>query len=118
MSYPHFQVSANIRVDHLTRYIKRSDYHFTSAIVYWLTCAAHEVESLKWRIRGEDIVEHDILDPSFAVETEASDVFSFCTVAFDRDWDTFQNRSLDEIQRMRKDPGAEDQNGAQHIEKR
>ena len=111
MSYPHFQVTANVAIDPLIKYIKRQGFHFTSALVYWLTMAAHEIDTLKWRIRGEGIVEHDTLDPSFAVLTEVSDVFSFCTVEFDRKWQLFQLRSKSEIERMRNNPSFEDEEG-------
>jgi chloramphenicol O-acetyltransferase type A len=111
MSYPHFQVTSSISVTSLIKYIKREGFHFTSAIVYWLSKVAHEIPQLRWRIRKEIIVEHDRLDPSFAVMPDVSDVFSFCTVEYDPNWYIFENRSLATIKKMRSNPSFEDEEG-------
>ena len=111
MSYPHFQVTAMVPVTHLVKYIKREGFHFTSAIVYWLTKTAHGLPRLKQRIREDVIVEHDRLDPSFAVSSDLSDVFSFCTVAYDPNWYIFENRSVAMIRKMKTEPSFEDEPG-------
>lgn len=111
MSYPHFQISAQIPVYNIVKYIKKEDWHFTSAVVYWLSVAAHEVPTLKWRIRDNEIIEHEVLDPSFAVLPEVSDVFSFCTVEFDKNWHIFQLRCQAEIDKMKSQPSFEDEEG-------
>lgn len=111
MSYPQFQVTSRIPMDKLNQYIRRYELHFTSAIVYWLTRTALDVAPFRWRIRGDKVVEHYTLDPSFAVPAEGTDVFSFCTVEFDMNWHLFQLRSTTEIKKRMSDPIFEDEEG-------
>ena len=111
MNYPHFQVTSRVDVTELYKFIKVQNLHFTSAVVYWLCRAAHDVRVLKWRIRDDEIVEHQFLDPSFAIISEKSEAFSFCTVEYTPNWEIFQRRSIDEIERMKEEPSFEDEEG-------
>lgn len=111
MSYPHFQITSNVPITEFQRVVRKENFHFTSAIVFLLTKAAIEIPNFKWRIRGDQVIEHDTLDPSFAVHTDASEVFSFCTVEYDANWHIFQLRSKTQIENMRLDPSFEDEQG-------
>ena len=111
MDQPHFNLVANVDITGFLAIIKANKLPFTPYIVYALSKVANDITVFRWRIRGEQVVEHERVQPSFTVPTEASDVFSFCTVAYDPDLDTFVERAKATIARMKEDPDFEDEEG-------
>lgn len=79
MDQPHFSITAHVDVTELRRI---GNLKLTPAIVYCLARAANEIAELRRRIRDDDVVEHDVVHPSFAVKTDVSDLFSFCEVRY------------------------------------
>lgn len=112
MQQPHFNLTAHEDFTSFILYLKENHLPFTPAVVWALSAAAHEVREFRWRLRGEDVVEYELLRPSFTVRTEASDVFSFCTVAFDHDSHAFFEATRAQIQAMQENPSMEDEEGA------
>ena len=80
--------------------------------IAWLTSKiANGLPSFRQRIRESIIVEHESVHPSFAVDTESSDVFSFCEVKYKTDYRTFIEDALLRIQEMKANPSFEDEHG-------
>jgi chloramphenicol O-acetyltransferase type A len=52
-----------------------------------------------------------MVQPSFTVPTEVSEVFSFCTVDYDPEASVFIERALATIERMKTNPDFEDEPG-------
>lgn len=50
--------------------------------------AANTIPELRYRIRGEEVVEHEVIHPSFTVMLD-EDVFNFCAATFYEDLPTF-----------------------------
>ena len=111
MDQPHFSLVANVDITDFLKTIKEKQWLFTPYMVYILTRAANEIKTFRWRIRGEEIVEHPSVQPSFSVPTDVSDVFSFCTVNYHPKADIFIKDALETMERMRTAPDFEDEEG-------
>ncbi|MEL6656218.1 MAG: chloramphenicol acetyltransferase [Bacteroidota bacterium] len=111
MDQPHFNLVANVDISGFLEVVKSRKLPFTPYMVYVLSKVANDIPVFRWRIRGEQVVEHESVQPSFTVPTEVSEVFSFCTVEYHPDRDTFVQRAQDTIARMKNDPDFEDEEG-------
>ena len=85
---PHFNVTANVDVTNLYTYAKASDQSFFKLFLYGAVRAANAIPELRYRIRGEEVVEHEVVHPSFTVMLD-EDVFNFCAATFNEDLPTF-----------------------------
>lgn len=109
MSNPHFNITSPADITGLREI--RDAGSLNTRIVYLLSRAAHDVPEFRQRIRGKEVVEHQMVHPSFTVPTEESEVFSFCTVEYDPRYREFRQRAEAEIERMRVAPSFEDEPG-------
>lgn len=113
MDQPHFGICAEVDISEFLTTVRRSpNLRFTPAIVYILTRAAQSVKPFRYRIRGERVVEHERLRPSFAVPADGTGVFSFCTVPYSEDPIAFHLEAEATIDLMRETPSFEDEEGA------
>ena len=111
MDQPHFNVVANVDVTPFLSSTKAQQLPVNPSLVYLLSKAANDIPTFRWRIRNDQVVEHSSVQPSFTVPTASSEVFSFCTVNYHPDPNTFLQDALDTIQRMQTDPSFEDEEG-------
>jgi chloramphenicol O-acetyltransferase type A len=109
MNHPHFSITANVEIGPLLTQIKKEQLPFMPTMVWVTSQTANELAPFRQRIRGEKIVEHEIVHPSFAVDTDAADVFSFCEVPFSTDFHLFINQALETIEKMKSNPTFEDE---------
>lgn len=100
---PHFNVTANVDVTNLYTYAKESNQSFFKLFLYGAVRAANAIPELRYRIRGEEVVEHEVVHPSFTVMLD-EDVFNFCAATFYEDLPTFlqevttrMERAVDEV---------------------
>jgi chloramphenicol O-acetyltransferase type A len=113
MDQPHFGITAEVDITGFLDHVRKSPtLRFTPAMVYLIGRAAMEVRPFRWRLRGDEVVEHDVLRPSFAVPTSGSDVFSFCTVTWQEDPVAFHVHADAKIEEMKHNPSFEDEAGA------
>jgi chloramphenicol O-acetyltransferase type A len=111
MESPHFGIVSPIRVTPLLEYIADHRLHFTGTIVFLISKVANELPEFRWRIRDNIIIEHDLVHPSFTVNTKDSDVFSFCYVDFNQDYRVFAARLREAQKLMHDEPSLEDEDG-------
>ncbi len=111
MDQPHFNICARVEVGPLLKALKAWSLPFTPSIVYCIARSANEIPAFRQRIRGEEVVEHDAVHPSFTVLTEQSDVFSFCTVHYSPEYPAFVQHTLEQIAAMQREPSMEDEAG-------
>lgn len=111
MHQPHFLLTAHEDIGPLLTWGKERKYPFTPLIVWCLSKIAHEIPEFRWRFRGDTIVEHERVRPSFTVLTEASDVFSFCTVPYQDSLEGFIADTHRIIEEMQRNPSFEDEEG-------
>lgn len=88
VAYPHFNLCANVDITALHAAVKERGLSFTTALVYLLARAANGIVEFRCRIRGAQVVEHDVIHPSMTVLT-AEELFSFCTMRYTDDFSTF-----------------------------
>ncbi|MEO0526382.1 MAG: chloramphenicol acetyltransferase [Bacteroidota bacterium] len=111
MDRPHFNITANVEITELLTYIKEHRLPTTASMVYVIARAANEIPEFRWRIRGGKVIEHKTVQPSFTVHTEVADVFSFCTVPYQRDAKKFVRDAQEISKAMYARPSLEDEPG-------
>jgi len=113
MDQPHFGIPAEVDITAFLAKVRSSAaLKFTPGMVYLIGKTALEVRPFRWRIRGDTVVEHNNLRPSFAVPTKESEVFSFCTVVHQEDPVAFHHHVEARIEEMSNAPSFEDEEGA------
>jgi len=107
LDYPHFNLTANVDVTAFTPAVKERSVSFTIAVAYTLARVANELQPFRLRIRGEQVVEHERVNPSFTVLLE-DEQFSFCTVEYDSDLRAFAAAAANRIEFVRQHPTLKD----------
>ena len=111
MNHPHFNICTNVEITDFLTGLKQRKLSFTPSIVYLIAKTANDIKEFKWRIQDNQVVEHTIVHPSFSVYTEVADVFSFCEVKFENNFDNFTTNALAKISEMKKKPNFADEHG-------
>jgi chloramphenicol O-acetyltransferase type A len=113
LDYPHFNICANVDITDFMRFIKERGYSFFTACLYVSTKAANDIKEFRYRIREDQVVEHEVVSPSFTIMT-SKDMFSFCTVKSTNDFNEFINNTAKQIENARNlvniadEPGKDD----------
>jgi chloramphenicol O-acetyltransferase type A len=108
--HPHFNICANVDLSNFHPVVKRLELSFTAAIVYILTRTANSIPEFRYRIRGQGVIEHETIHPSFTVLLDG-DVFSFCSVNYTEDFPLFAGRVSKRIAYVREHPIVTDEPG-------
>jgi len=108
--HPQAGLTANVDLTTFNTFVKQREYSITVAIVYLLSRAANEIPEFRCRIRGADVVEHEIVHPSFTVLAD-DDLFGFCTLDYVEDFSAFAVNATERIARVRANPTVEDKPG-------
>jgi chloramphenicol O-acetyltransferase type A len=101
--YPHFNLCANVDVTPLYPFTKQRGISFNLAVVFVITQAANEIREFKYRIRGNGVVEYEIVHPAITIMVK-DDLFSFCVLEFDEDFTEFCTRALKQMDDVRRQP--------------
>jgi len=109
-NHPHFNLCANVEMTRLQPYIKKHSISFTPAIIYMISRAANAIPEFRQRIRGEEIVEHEVVSPSVTILVE-NELFGFCLIEYCEDFSEFADRAKTEIARVKSDPTLKDPPG-------
>lgn len=104
MDQPHFNVCAEVDIGRLLPHLKVRGLPFMPSMAYLVSDVANSIRELRWRIRDGQVVEHDVVHPSFAVATDVADVFSFCEVKFKRPYSAFLEDARARKEQMRSAP--------------
>ena len=110
ITYPHFGLCASVDVTTFRALVSERGLSFTVAVVYVLARVANGIPEFRRRIRGEHVVEHDVVHPSMTVLTPG-DLFSFCTIPYAGDFVTFSARAAERMARVQANPVLEDEPG-------
>jgi len=111
MNHPHFNITVHVELTHFLPFLEQAGFKFTPSIVFVIAKAANAIKEFKWRIRDEQVVEHDFVHPSYTVNTNASSVFSFCTVPFQQHMSEFLKDARKIEKAMQQNPSFEDEPG-------
>jgi len=93
MDYPHINVCFPLDITILKTYCKDRGVSITHSILYISARTANSIREFRLRIRGEQVVIHDQVDPSYTV-LRADESFSFCTVEYSDDAKTLMERAV------------------------
>lgn len=111
MNHPHMGVSVNVDVGAWLDMTRERSLKVTASLVYLLGRAANQVPQLRRRIRGDDVIEHDVVHPTFTVATDRPGEFGFCHVDYDEDIESFVRKATDAMAATRANPTLEDEPG-------
>lgn len=111
--HPHFSLCANLELGTFVSRVKAGGFSVSAAIVYLISRAANEIPEFRYRMRGEEVVEHAVVHPSMTVLT-ADDLFSFCTIPYSQDFSMFAINAAEQMAAVRQhvvlsdEPGRDD----------
>lgn len=88
MEYPYFGITVDLDVTGLMGSLKAMELPVYPTLIHAVTRVASEIPEFRTRVRGEQVVLHDRLTPSFTVPWRG-DLFNFCTLEFDPDRERF-----------------------------
>jgi chloramphenicol O-acetyltransferase type A len=108
--HPHFSICANLDLTLFRPAIKGRGLSFTAAFVYVIARTANSIPEFRYRIRDDDVVEHEVVDPSFTVLVD-EDVFSYCPVHYTEDFWQFAAGVSERIAFVREHPTVVDEPG-------
>ena len=86
--YPHFSLTAPLELTRFYPAVRSSGASLTLALIFLLARSANALPEFRQRIRGEQVVEHDVVHPAPTVLTD-SELFSFYQVDFVDDFRRF-----------------------------
>lgn len=84
MDYPHYNICANINITNFLAKIQEKKIPFYYALIYAATYALNQVKEFRYRIRGEQVVLHNIIHPSFTDMSNGTDLFKMVTVYMEK----------------------------------
>jgi chloramphenicol O-acetyltransferase type A len=105
--FPH--VGICVQVDITELWARRAEVGAspTVTLVYVLTKAANRVPELRQRIRGDQVVEHQVVHPSVAV-LGGDEVFGVVNLDYDSDFATFASGAAERIAEAKERPSMAD----------
>ena len=102
-NHPHFGLSANVDVTALRKYLREHRHSFSVTVVYLITRAANAIPEFRLRIRGNTVVEHELVDPSFTILV-GNELFGFCAMAYDADFPRFVQAAAAQMEHAKAHP--------------
>jgi chloramphenicol O-acetyltransferase type A len=105
---PFFNVCTEVDVSSLVDFAGSERRSFFLAILYLSLAAANDVPEMRLRIRGDDVVEHDVVHGGSTVLRD-DDTFGFAYFDFGDGFATFEQRGRVAIDTVRRGSSLEDQ---------
>jgi len=100
--FPYFSVTTEIDITTYRRAVPRGG-PFTLGIVHALATGANSVPPLRQRIRGEDVIEFEVVHPSIILLND-EEAFRFCVLPFSAEYARFTEGASDRMDRARTAP--------------
>jgi chloramphenicol O-acetyltransferase type A len=82
----------NVDVTAFYPFVKRNGYSLTVSMVYVISRASNAIPEFRQRIRGDQVVEHEIVNPGFSMLID-KEIFSFCAVEYVENFSEFARRA-------------------------
>jgi chloramphenicol O-acetyltransferase len=98
---PHLNSGVQVDITELWHKRARSSASPTVTLVYTVTRVANRVPELRQRIRGEQIVEHEVIHPLITVLGD-DDLFGVVTLTYDAHFATFASRAADSMAKAKE----------------
>ena len=110
MHYAHFNLCANIEITAFYRYVKQEGISINIAIIYLLARTANDIPEFRQRIRGDEVVEHEVVHPSSTIMVE-DDLFSFCEFNYVENFSAFKTHAAARIKAIKENLSLDDPPG-------
>ena len=101
LDFPHVNICVQLDVTELWTHRARAGASPTVSLIYTITKAANRVPELRQRIRGEQIVEHEVVHPSVTV-LGANDLFGLATLRYAAHFPTFASEAVDDMAKAKE----------------
>lgn len=88
LDIPYFNLCFDLDVTNTLSYTKDNNLSFFKTIVFLTSKVANSISEIRYRIREDAIVEHELVHPSFTILRE-DNTFNFCTVDYYSDIELF-----------------------------
>ena len=95
-SHPYFSICADVEVTRLVAECETTGESFFARFLYSVMKTINSIPEFRYRIRGDSVVLHDVVHPSYTVMT-AEHLFRFVTTRYDADLNTFLLRVRQDI---------------------
>src|SRR4029079_9313634 len=82
---PHFNICANVDLTAFYPALKDLGTAFTVGVLYVLAKAANDIPAFRFRMRGDDVLEHDTVHPATTVLADDG-LFGFCSMGYRADF--------------------------------
>ena len=105
-NHPHFSMCANVDVTAFYPFVKRHGYSLTVSMVYVIARASNSIPEFRQRIRGDQVVEHEIVNPGFTILID-KDLFTFCAVEYTENFSEFASRAANNVAHVKAHPDLE-----------
>lgn len=98
MDIPHINICTNVDITSLLKVVKEKNLSFYHSMIYLVCRTANQIKEFRYRIRGEQIVEHEIVHPSFTyLRNKYDENFNFCIVDFKNNFIEFDKSIREKI---------------------
>lgn len=105
--YPYFSLCADMDVSVFVPMVKEHKTSFTAAMMYLVARVANGIPQFRQRIREEGPIEHPVVHPSATILSR-DDLFTFCTVRYQPEFNEFIHKAEKEIALVKEQPGLEE----------
>jgi chloramphenicol O-acetyltransferase type A len=101
--HPHFAMCANVDVTAFHQAVRQRGVSFTVAAAYAVSSAANAIPQFRYRIRGQKVVEHEVVHPSIAILVD-DETFTFASFEYAPDLILFAARAAERIANAQEHP--------------
>lgn len=108
--FPHFNLCAEVDMTVTHRAAKQRGIPITAAILYVTARAANDIPEFRYRIKGDTVVEHDVVHPASTVLVNG-DLFSFCFYDYTDDFAVFVQHYDEMTAWIKSNPTLDDPSG-------
>jgi chloramphenicol O-acetyltransferase type A len=108
--YPHFNMCANVDLTAFCPFVKQHGISFNVAVVYVLARGANAIPEFRYRIRGEEVVQHEVVHPASTIMAK-NDLFTFCFFNYVKDFSLFAEDAAVQIAAVQENPILDDEPG-------
>lgn len=109
MAFPFYNVTTTLDVTALRRYAREHGLSFYYAMIYATLTVMNGLEDFRYKIRGDQIVRHDLLHPSFVVLDPDTHLLKIVNVPFGGTMEEFCARCVRAVEEQKVPFPAPDQ---------
>jgi chloramphenicol O-acetyltransferase type A len=104
---PHFNICANVDLTEFYPALKAHGVPFTVGVLYVLTRSANDIPAFRYRMRGGDVVEHEVVHPSTTILSNDG-LFGYCGFDYSANFSSFAASAESSISKAKQKPELSD----------